>query len=145
MIISKRIRSIQSKNITINNYDKDEVSIFADYTMIFSVLRNVISNAIKFTESKGLIEIRTKEKENFVLIEIKDNGTGINPDKMDNLFSLQEKKSSLGTDREKGTGLGLVLVKEFIDLNKGKITIESSSNGTFVLLSLPKNNYSSLQ
>ena len=112
--------------------------MYADYNMIFSVLRNVICNSIKFTPSSGHIEVSTIDIENNVQVIIKDTGVGISPEKIKTLFSLQENKSTLGTDRERGSGLGLVLVNEFMILNKGSISIDSSKEGTNVQLLLPK-------
>lgn len=116
----------------------DGASVFADYNMIFSVLRNVISNSIKFTPTGGHIEISTSDIEDKVQITIKDTGIGMDHEKIQTLFSLQENKSTLGTDRERGSGLGLVLVNEFMLLNKGTINIDSSKAGTSIQLLLPR-------
>ena len=129
---------IASKNIQFVYNEDGEATIYADYNMIFSVLRNVIGNSIKFTPSSGHIEVSTMDIENKVQVIIKDTGVGISPEKIKTLFSLQENKSTLGTDRERGSGLGLVLVNEFMILNKGSISIDSSKEGTSVQLLLPK-------
>lgn len=129
-IASKHIHFLQSVD--------DKASVFADYNMIFSVLRNVISNSIKFTPSGGQIEVSTNDIEDKVQITIKDTGIGMDHEKIKTLFSLQENKSTLGTDREKGSGLGLVLVNEFMLLNKGTIRIDSSKAGTSIQLLLPR-------
>ncbi|TVZ26913.1 signal transduction histidine kinase [Gillisia sp. Hel_I_86] len=129
---------IASKHIRFLHFDDDKASVFADYNMIFSVLRNVISNSIKFTPSGGQIEVSTNDIEDNVQITIKDTGIGMDHEKIETLFSLQENKSTLGTDREKGSGLGLVLVNEFMLLNKGTINIESSKAGTSIHLLLPR-------
>jgi signal transduction histidine kinase len=105
--------------------------------MTFIILRNVISNAIKFTERSGQIEVMTRDDGDYLQIIIKDTGIGIDKEKINNLFTLQEKKSSVGTEREKGSGLGLVLVNEFIQINNGNITVESSSSGTSFHIFLP--------
>ena len=130
--------SIASKNIQFVHNENGEVTIYADYNMIFSVLRNVISNAIKFTPSSGHVEVTSGDTESGVQITIKDTGIGISKEKIETLFTLQENKSTQGTDRERGSGLGLVLVNEFMQLNNGSISIESSKEGTTIQLLLPK-------
>lgn len=129
-IVSKKIHFVQSV--------KTKTFIFADYNMVFSVLQNVISNSIKFTPSSGHIEVATVDTESGVLITIKDTGIGISKEKIKTIFILQEKNSTLGTDRERGSGLGLVLVNEFMQLNNGSISIESSKDGTNIQLLFPK-------
>ena len=106
--------------------------------MTFSILRNLLSNAIKFTERKGKIEISTIDDYDLLQINIKDTGIGIDKEKIKILFTLQEKKSTSGTEQEKGSGLGLVLVNEFIKINKGSISVDSSREGTIVHIFLPK-------
>ncbi len=128
---------IASKNIHFSQSVDAKASVFADYNMIFSVLRNVISNSIKFTPSGGQVEVSTNEIEDKVQITIKDTGIGISKEKIETLFSLQKNRSTLGTDRERGSGLGLVLVNDFMRLNKGSIHIDSSKAGTSVQLLLP--------
>ena len=130
--------SINSKNIVFIQSVNPETSINADHNMTFSILRNVLSNAIKYTERKGRIEVTSADDSKWVQIVIKDTGKGMENEKIKYLFTLQEKKSSPGTEHEKGSGLGLVLVNEFIQINKGKITVESSSNGTSIHLFFPR-------
>ncbi len=130
LLESKRIYFIQSKD--------NKAIAFADYNMMFSVLRNVISNAIKFTPESGSIDVNIAPEGENIKITIADTGVGIQKEKIEDLFLLQENKSTLGTNRERGTGLGLVLVKEFVQLNNGSINITSSNQGTIVELSLPK-------
>lgn len=129
---------IESKKIHLTQSGENKAIAFADYNMIFSVLRNVISNAIKFTSEKGGIDVNIFPEGENIKITIADTGVGIQKEKINNLFLLQENKSTLGTNRERGTGLGLVLVKEFVQLNNGNINITSSNQGTIVELSLPK-------
>jgi len=130
--------SIASKEIDFTPDICKGASVMADYNMLFSVLRNVLSNAIKFTKPKGKIALSTRDLPNQIQITIKDTGVGIDREKIKNLFTLQEGKSTLGTQRERGTGLGLVLVHEFIKINGGSIDIESSPDGTSIHLFLPK-------
>ena len=130
--------SIDSKEIEFVQTVSSDDSIYADYNMTFSILRNLLSNAIKFTERKGKIEISTIDDYDLLQINIKDTGIGIDKEKIKILFTLQEKKSTSGTEQEKGSGLGLVLVNEFIKINKGSISVDSSREGTIVHIFLPK-------
>lgn len=129
--------SIASKGIHFKLFIQPESQAYADYNMLFSVLRNVLSNAIKFTQPNGKIEFRTLENKDKLHLIIKDNGVGMDNEKIKNLFTLQEKKSTLGTKRERGSGLGLVLVNEFMRINEGSIEVESSEKGTTIHLFLP--------
>jgi len=106
--------------------------------MINTVLRNLISNAIKYTDKNGSITIKTEKKHNKINISITDTGVGISSESIPKLFDLEHNYTTLGTDNEKGTGLGLVLCKEFIEINKGKISLESEKNiGTTFFIELP--------
>ena len=113
------------KAITINEYVPDEIMTFADKQMISTVLRNLISNAIKFTHKGGEIKISVKKSEKEILISVIDNGIGIEPDRIKNLFHINKSNSTLGTNNEHGTGLGLILSKEFVEKHSGKIWAES--------------------
>ena len=107
--------------------------------MTLSVLRNIFSNAIKFSYKKGIITVTNLNTDTETKIMITDQGVGMSLDKVEVLFHLKEKKSTLGTNREKGTGLGMVLVKDFMELNNGSVTIESQPNiGTTVTLCFQK-------
>ena len=99
------------------------------------VIRNVLSNAIKFSYPGGTIDISAQACSDKVVLSIDDSGTGIDESSLNDLFSLKEKKSTLGTAREKGTGLGLFLVKEFLEINRGSVEIISErGRGTRVNL-----------
>jgi len=113
------------KNISIINELNDSIELFADRNMLNTILRNLISNAIKFTPADGEIRMSGWIKQNEVHISIKDNGVGIEPEEIDKLFNISEKISTQGTDNEPGTGLGLILCKEFIEKHGGKIWAES--------------------
>ncbi|MDR5592058.1 sensor histidine kinase [Christiangramia sp. SM2212] len=107
--------------------------------MIEVVFRNLISNAIKFTPKQGTISVDTTEKENLYLFSVTDNGVGIKEAHIDKLFRIDSTYSSLGTNNERGTGLGLILCKDFIDYHKGKIWVESKHNvGSKFYVSIPK-------
>ena len=103
----------------------DDFMIFADKNMIKTVLRNLISNAIKFTKSNGIIEISATYVNQQAEISVSDNGIGMNQDTIDNLFNIEVNVSTPGTENEKGTGLGLLICKEFVEQHGGKIWVES--------------------
>lgn len=110
-----------------------------DYNMLTSVFRNLISNAIKYTPRGGTITLEVEEQGEAVHVTCADTGVGIDSDKLPCLFEAHEKKSTRGTENEKGTGLGLLVVKEFIALHQGTISINSTlGKGTSVHLVLPK-------
>jgi PAS domain S-box-containing protein len=118
----------QTKNIDIEVHIKDDVSVLADYNMILTVLRNLISNSIKFTRINGKIKILTNQFENQLQISISDNGIGISEEDQNKLFKIDIHHSTKGTNNEGGTGLGLILCKEFITMNSGNIWVESKLN-----------------
>ena len=112
------------KGIRLIDQIKNTVVIIADKDMLQLVIRNLINNAIKFTAPGGEIIISDEIVGDYCRIIIKDNGTGIPVEKHDSIFSLKVS-STFGTRNEKGVGLGLVLCKEFTELQNGKITFES--------------------
>ncbi len=113
------------KNISLNHIRDYETIVYADRIMLKLILHNLISNAIKFTHSNGKIDIYTLHGEGEVEITISDNGTGMNEATRNNLFETKTNLSSKGTSNEDGTGLGLILCKEFVEKNGGKIRVES--------------------
>ncbi len=114
-----------NKDITISNSQKEEVNLLADINMFKTILRNLISNAIKFTNNGGKIDICTSKNHANVTISVTDNGIGIPPDTLTKLFDISHIISTEGTANEKGTGLGLLLCKEFVEKHSGKIWVES--------------------
>ena len=115
------------------------VTVFADKNMTRVVLRNLISNAIKFTQPAGEIHIILINKQSWVEVIIQDNGLGMSPGVVEGLFKLDKTQSSQGTAGEKGTGLGLHLCKEFVELNKGTISVESNKGfGSVFSFTIPK-------
>ncbi len=127
----------ETKNITLVDQINEDTFVHADESALNTILRNLVSNAIKFTPNNGTVTLSTETKDNKVFININDTGTGIAAEKIPSLFSL-EKKSKKGTAGEKGTGLGLTLVKELTELNKGSITIKSVlQKGSNFKVSLP--------
>ena len=114
-----------AKNITINCFTADHVNVFADIDMLKTVLRNLVSNAIKFTNRNGAINISAVQIDSKISISVSDNGIGIKPDVITKLFDISQILTTAGTADEKGTGLGLVLCKEFVEKHGGKIWVES--------------------
>ncbi len=115
----------KSKNIALNYFSTDEIYVYADENMLKTILRNLISNAIKFTEIGGQIQVFALTKPEHVEITISDNGIGMNNVKLTELFKLNSNSSTLGTAKEKGSGLGLMLCKDFIEKHNGEIWVES--------------------
>jgi signal transduction histidine kinase len=104
----------------------ENLEVYADKNMIDAVIRNLVNNALKFTDQEGKIIIRSKiESDNKVEIRVIDNGIGVSPEGLKRLFQLQNVQTSKGTDNEKGSGLGLILCKDFIEINGGNINVES--------------------
>jgi signal transduction histidine kinase len=106
--------------------------------MLKTILRNLISNSIKFTNPAGLIEIKAIQKKNFVEITVSDDGVGIDAETLKDLFVLHINDTKLGTAKESGSGLGLILCKEFAEKHSGKIGVESEiGKGSTFTLNLP--------
>jgi len=132
----------EQKDISIVNCINEELEIYADLQMIDTVVRNLISNAIKFSYRGGIIEIgNLYTYEDNTCIYIKDSGMGMDDTLLNNLFKLDKKVSRLGTENELSSGLGLILCKEFIEKHNGKIWAESKINeGSTFFFTLPLNN-----
>lgn len=132
-----------NKNININTSNTlSEINVEADINMLRTIIRNLISNAIKFSPNSSTIEINAVEypfDDKFIQIDIKDSGVGMPPETIAKLFRIDEKISTKGTNNETGTGLGLILCKEFIDKHKCRIWVKSELNkGTTFSFTLPK-------
>jgi len=127
----------KKKNITVLNEIPGQIKVFADKNMISSVIRNLFSNAIKFTRD-GNVRITAKDVNTFVECTITDTGVGIKPENIKKLFRLDTEFSTPGTANEKGSGLGLILCKEFVERNNGEIYVESEKGkGTGFMFKLP--------
>ncbi|MEM7549329.1 MAG: HAMP domain-containing sensor histidine kinase [Bacteroidota bacterium] len=122
--ISLLQRIAENKSIEIVN-KIDLAECFADENTINTVIRNLLSNALKFTEEKGKVYFTKSETDGMISIHISDNGVGMTKDQIDKLFQIGEKQSTLGTSKEKGTGLGLILCKEFVEMNGGTLSVKS--------------------
>jgi PAS domain S-box-containing protein len=113
------------KNISLTQIEEDIIEIWSDEKMIKTILRNLISNAIKFTRHEGSICISVTAKLNQIEITVSDNGVGINEETRCKLFGITSNISTLGTSNEKGSGFGLVLCKDFVEKLGGNIWVES--------------------
>jgi len=129
----------KNKNINLNSKISNHLCAFADKNMISTVLLNIMSNAVKFTPRDGKIEVAAYEKNNHIEVEISDSGVGISEQNLQKLFKPDEKFQTVGTEREKGTGFGLLLCKEFVEKNKGEIWVTSEEGkGSRFNFSLPR-------
>jgi len=127
------------KGITIHNNIHETNMVFADAISVETILRNLISNSIKFTAETGQIVLDAFEKEDKVIISISDNGIGLSAEDQKKLFQIGVHHTTLGTNREKGTGVGLILCKELVEKNGGKIWVESElGKGSKFSFSIPK-------
>jgi two-component system, sensor histidine kinase and response regulator len=125
--VFEQLRTVyNTKNIKVNYFETDEISVFADRDMLKTVLRNLVSNAIKFTNPGGKIDIRTLNTNSGIVLSVEDNGIGMNPDRLSKLFDISNTHSSEGTGSESGTGLGLIICKEFVEKHGGRIWVESA-------------------
>ncbi len=127
------------KNIMLVNGTNEEINITADEKMLSSVLRNLISNAIKFTPKDGKINIEACRKVDHVEVSISDTGIGMEKETIDKLFKIETSFTSRGTENEKGTGLGLLLCKDFVEKHGGIIWVDSEKGkGSRFTFSIPQ-------
>ena len=142
-LINKNIEllkdAIKKKNIKIILHDGEKLSAYADEDMINTVIRNLISNAIKYSPENGEVNINMKEAGNTAEVSISDKGIGIPEKDFEKLFRIDIRYSTKGTSGEEGSGLGLILCKKFVEKNKGKIWAESvKDEGSVFTFTLPK-------
>jgi signal transduction histidine kinase len=121
----KLLRVAQEKKIDLKNNIKEDLNALSDPNMVNLVLRNLMLNAIKFTHQGGIIEVSAEQEGDWVVVSVKDNGVGIAPENLEQIFDKSTHYTTRGTANEKGTGLGLKLCKEFVEKNGGKIWVES--------------------
>lgn len=128
------------KNIALNITIPQECNAFIDRNLIMTVIRNLVTNAIKFTPDGGLVSVTAQDIDtDSIIIKVEDTGTGMSKKECQHLFSVEENFSKRGTAGETGTGLGLILSKEFIDKSRGTIRVISSlDKGSSFILTLPK-------
>lgn len=137
-VIQSLRRQASIKNIEIKLVQSDVIFVYADQHMVETVIRNLISNAIKFSHPGSSIIVTIGRQINHSVIEIKDFGVGINEETMARLFRVHQDNRSYGTLGEKGTGLGLIICRDFIHKNSGKLTFESTpGEGTIFRFTLP--------
>lgn len=128
------------KGISLHNNIIQELSIVADMNMLHTVFRNLVANAVKFTSSGGKISVGIKEKDEFIEFNVTDTGVGISDEDQDKLFKIDVHHSEIGTNSEKGTGLGLILCAEFIEKHSGSIRVESKlGEGSKFIFTIIKN------
>lgn len=116
---------IDSKMIRLTVNISESIVVYADENMLNTVIRNIIANAVKFTHDDGTINISAETDEEYCYLKIADNGVGISPKNITKLFKIDEDVVTIGTHNEKGSGLGLILSKEFVERNGGSISVES--------------------
>ncbi len=130
-----------NKEIKIFVEQTEKITIFGDKNLISFVIRNLLANAVKFTHRKGQITISTETKQNFLEISVSDTGVGISQKNIDKLFRIDDKYLMRGTEGEPTTGLGLILCREFVEKQGGKIWVKSQLNsGSIFTFSLPLSN-----
>ncbi|MEN8116796.1 MAG: ATP-binding protein [Bacteroidota bacterium] len=128
----------KAKDLTITFPDKSDHKVYADVNMVNFIIRNLLNNAIKFSYPGNKIEILAQQEQQYCIITVKDYGVGINPETVDKLFKIEYSVQKDGTENEKGTGLGLILCKEFVEKNGGEIWVESTEGeGSSFHFSLP--------
>ena len=143
-VIQEELSAFESiarqKQIRINNTIISKTVVYADKYMISSIFRNLISNALKFTNSNGQISISSRLNEVEIFFSVSDTGVGIDTEDLPKLFVIDQNHSTNGTDNEQGTGLGLILCKEFTEKHQGHIWARSEKNkGSEFCFSLPVN------
>jgi PAS domain S-box-containing protein len=137
-IIGVHEAQASKKDIEIFNQTPKNAVVTADRNMLNTVLRNLLNNAIKYTEKGGTVAVDFEEFSDEIRISVTDTGIGISPENLERLFDISEKFSEKGTEGESGTGLGLILCKEFIEKHKGRIWAEAGQgSGTIFSFTLP--------
>lgn len=129
--------SLEQKNLSFHFEIPDNLTVFCDVALLKITLRNLINNAIKFTPKNGTITLSAVREHDFVRISVRDNGIGIEESIINNILN-SKTASGIGTEGEKGTGLGMIVVKDLVEINKGTLLIESKpGKGTVASFTLP--------
>lgn len=138
-ILKAYYQTALAKDITLTfESDTDSLLVESDSNCWGVIIRNLVNNALKFTHPGGWVKVSLKSAEDSARLEVTDNGVGMTPQQLDKLFSKFDSKSSWGTRNEKGQGLGLSLIHEFVTLSKGQIKVSSDLNkGTKFTVSIP--------
>jgi signal transduction histidine kinase len=144
ILINENISALKlaaaNKEIKIFNQTEEDVFVFADKNMINTILRNILSNALKFTYKSGKVTVSTSLTTKEVIVSVKDDGIGITNDRIESLFHIEVNNSMPGTENEHGTGLGLKLSKEFVEKLGGRIWVESEvGQGSEFRFTIPSN------
>jgi signal transduction histidine kinase len=130
----------KQKNISIDIDVPEDITAYIDVEMITTVIRNLVSNAVKFTKDGGKIVIRATQDSDMIHVSVVDDGIGMCDADIERLFRLDVHHTTKGTNEEKGTGLGLIMCKEFVEKNGGKIECSSTlGNGSVFTFKIPKN------
>ena len=128
----------EEKNIRLRGERKELLTVFADAQMVDTIVRNLINNAIKFTAEGGTITVTERRNSEWAEVAVVDTGVGMSADQVANLFRLDKKSSTAGTEGETGTGLGLDLCKELVEMQGGEIRVESTEGkGSTFSFTLP--------
>ena len=143
-LVNEALKTVEStavhKNITLSTSLNKSLQVFADRNMLDSIIRNLVTNAVKFSFKDRKIRISAVRSENEVCISVTDKGIGISPERLTAIFEIDKHTNTSGTENELGSGLGLILCKDFVTRHNGKIWIESTLNkGTKVSFTLPLN------
>jgi PAS domain S-box-containing protein len=135
-------QTAKNKNIILDCFIEDNILVKADKNMLPTIVRNLVSNAIKFTNSGGKISISSRLVNDLVEVSVRDSGVGIKKEILNNLFKMDKSISTKGTDNEEGSGLGLILCKEMVQMHGGNIWVESEpGKGTTFFFNLKKSHY----
>ena len=135
-------QNARMKNINLRNKLGHQSFVWGDDTMLQSLVQNLISNAIKFTPTNGIIEVTENQFDSYIEYTVSDTGIGIKESDIEKLFRIDMSFSTKGTQQEKGTGLGLVLCKEIVNIHGGEISVQSKiSEGTKIIFTLSKPKY----
>ncbi|MBA7545544.1 Adaptive-response sensory-kinase SasA [subsurface metagenome] len=130
--------SVAQKGLQLTADIPEDLKVYADKNMIYTVIRNLVTNAIKFTD-QGEIKIQVKEEPKQNVISVTDSGVGIQKDKTETIFEISKSKSTEGTRGESGTGLGLIICKEFVEINGGSIHVQSvAGEGSSFYFTIPR-------
>ena len=137
-VLSLAKENAKAKNIKLNSVIENSIKVYADRNMVNTIIRNLVANAIKFSNSGDCIELSAKLEKSFLIITVQDQGIGMGPEEVNSLFRIDVHHTTLGTSGEEGTGVGLILCKELVESNKGKIWAESEVGiGSKFIFSLP--------
>jgi signal transduction histidine kinase len=131
----------RQKKVSLQMNLKGNSEVYADKAMLSTIIRNLVSNAIKYTYPEGTVIISSEITEDCTQVSIKDSGVGMAEDVLKELFEIDSTRSTPGTNKEKGTGLGLIICKEFVEQHNGKLWVESlKDKGSTFKFSLPMKN-----